>query len=258
MTNFTDKYAHLKEHERPVIIRDGSPILFRAGVAEVVPVDVVDKDIFKFVITTNNRDRYDDEVEPSGMDAENFKKNPVFLFNHISGADLMPIGKSLSLETTATGVISESKIHKITELSRNALQMVQEGYLQAISIGFMPKLWEALPTEKGSWCEPRKYTKWELLEKSLVNIPANPYCLLENSFVSNSFIADVRKCMENGILTPESAMVKYVTSLISQGVSPDLKKAIEREMQGAKLTLSFPAQTQRKLNLSFTKAQKWK
>ncbi len=251
MTDFTDKYAHLKEHETPVVMRGDTAVLFRAAPAEIIPVDVADKDVFKFVITTNNVDRYSDVVEPSGGDFTNYKKNPVFLFNHISGADLMPIGKSLSLETTATGVISESKIHTITQLSREALEMVRQGYLQAISIGFMPTEWENLPAEKGSWCEPRKYTKWELLEKSLVNVPANPYCLIENGYIT-----DIRKCMENGVLPADSAMVKYVTNLLSQGVSPSLKQAIEREMRGAKLTLSFPAQTQRKLNLSFTKAQK--
>ena len=248
MDNFQDKYKHLKEHETPVVMRGDTAVLFRAAPAEIIPVDVADKDVFKFIITTNNVDRYSDVVEPSGGDFANFKKNPVFLFNHISGSDLMPIGKSLSLETTETGVISESRIHTITELSRNALEMVRQGYLQAISIGFMPTEWESIPTDKQTWCEPRKYTKWELLEKSLVNVPANPYCL-----ITNGYITDIRKCMENGILTPESAMVKYITNIISKGVSPELKKAIEKEMSGAKITLNLSIPKHKKLNLSISK-----
>ncbi len=251
MANFQDKYAHLKEHETPVVTRGNSSVLFRATPSEVVPVDVAENNIFKFIITTNNVDRYGDIVEPSGMDATTFLENPVFLFNHISSSDLMPIGKCLSLTPSDTGVVGETIIHGKTELSKDALVMVQEGYLKAVSIGFMPTEWENLPAEKGSWCEPRKYTKWQLLEYSLVNIPANPYAL-----ITNGFITDVRKCMESGVLGAESAMVKHVSNLLASGVSPSLKQAIEREMRGAKLTLSFSAQTQRKLNLSFTKASK--
>ena len=251
MANFQDKYAHLKEHETPVVTRGNSSVLFRATPSEVVPVDVAENNVFKFIITTNNVDRYGDIVEPSGMDATTFLENPVFLFNHISSSDLMPIGKCLGLTPTDTGVVGETIIHGKTELSKDALVMVQEGYLKAVSIGFMPTEWENLPAEKGSWCEPRKYTKWQLLEYSLVNIPANPYAL-----ITNGFITDVRKCMESGVLGSDSAMVRHIGNLLSKGVSPSLKQAIEREMQGAKLTLSFPAQTQRKLNLSFTKASK--
>jgi HK97 family phage prohead protease len=248
MKNFTDKYAHLKEHETPVVKRGNSDVLFRAAPSEVIPVDVAENNVFKFIITTNNVDRYGDIVEPSGMDATTFLENPVFLFNHISSSDLMPIGKCLSLTPSENGVIGETIIHGKTELSKDALVMVQEGYLKAVSIGFMPTEWESLPSDPKSWCEPRKYTKWQLLEYSLVNIPANPYAL-----ITNSFISDVRKCMESGILAADSAMVKHVSNLLASGVSPELKKAIEQEMRGAtiKLDLNFPKQS--KLNLSFTK-----
>lgn len=245
MKNFTDKYAHLKEHETPVVKRGNSDVLFRAAPSEVVPVDVAENNVFKFIITTNNVDRYGDIVEPSGMDATLFNENPVFLFNHISHSDLMPIGKCLSLTPSENGVVGETVIHGKTELSKDALVMVQEGYLRAVSIGFMPTEWENMPTEKGSWCEPRRYTKWQLLEYSLVNIPANPYAL-----ITNSFISDVRKCMEIGKLAADGAMVRHITTLLSNGVSPELKKAIEREMSGGKINLFPLAINKKKFNLS--------
>jgi len=252
MTNFQDKYAHLKEHETPVVTRGNSSILLRAAPTEITPVDG-SEDTFKFIITTNNVDRYGDIVEPSGMDATDYEKNNVVLFNHLSSGVELPIANSLSLEQTddKTGIMSVAKFHGVTELSRNVRDLLKIRSLRATSIGFMPSEWENMPTEKGSWCEPRRYTKWSMLEYSVVNIPANPHAL-----ITNGFISDVRKYMEDGIFTPESAIVKHITLLISKGVSPNLKQAIEREMQGAKLTLSFPAQTQRKLNLSFTKASK--
>jgi len=245
MTNFQDKYAHLKEHETPVVKRGNSDVLFRATPSEVVPVDSAENNVFKFIITTNNVDRYGDVVEPSGMDATLFNENPVFLFNHISHSELMPIGKCLGLTPTETGVIGETIIHGKTDLSKDALVMVQEGYLRAVSIGFMPTEWENMPTEKGSWCEPRRYTKWQLLEYSLVNIPANPYAL-----ITNGFISDVRKCMEIGKLAADGAMVRHITTLLSNGVSPELKKAIEREMSGGKINLFPLSINKKKFNLS--------
>jgi len=245
MTNFQDKYAHLKEHETPVVKRGNSDVLFRAAPSEVIPVDVAENNVFKFIITTNNVDRYGDVVEPSGMDATLFNENPVFLFNHISHSELMPIGKCLGLTPTETGVIGETIIHGKTDLSKDALVMVQEGYLRAVSIGFMPTEWENMPTEKNSWCEPRRYTKWQLLEYSLVNIPANPYAL-----ITNGFISDVRKCMEIGKLAADGAMVRHITTLLSNGVSPELKKAIEREMSGGKINLFPLSINKKKFNLS--------
>jgi len=245
MTNFQDKYAHLKEHETPVVKRGNSDVLFRATPSEVVPVDSAENNVFKFIITTNNVDRYGDVVEPSGMDATLFNENPVFLFNHISHSELMPIGKCLGLTPTETGVIGETIIHGKTDLSKDALVMVQEGYLRAVSIGFMPTEWENMPTEKNSWCEPRRYTKWQLLEYSLVNIPANPYAL-----ITNGFISDVRKCMEIGKLAADGAMVRHITTLLSNGVSPELKKAIEREMSGGKINLFPLSINKKKFNLS--------
>lgn len=250
MDNFQDKYKHLNEFETPVVMRGDTAVLFRAAPSEVVPVDVAEKNVFKFIITTNNEDRYGDIVEPLGMDATDFLKNPVFLFNHISHSEFMPIGKCLGLTPNDNGVIGETLIHGKTDLSKDALAMVQEGFLSAVSIGFMPTEWEAIPTDKMSWCEPRKYTKWNLLEYSLVNIPANPYAL-----ITNGFISDVRKCMESGKLSTDSAMVKHVANLLSKGVSPELKKAIEKEMSGAKITVPKLALSiqHKKLNLSISK-----
>jgi len=246
MTNFQDKYAHLKEHETPVVKRGNSSILLRAAPTEITPVDG-SEDTFKFIITTNDVDRYGDIVEPSGLDATDYEKNNVVLFNHLSSGVELPIANSLSLEQTSDGkgIESVAKFHGITELSRNVRDLLKIRSLKATSIGFMPKEWENMPTEKGSWCEPRRYTKWSMLEYSVVNIPANPYALITNGFVS-----DVRKYMEDGIFTSESALVKHITHLISNGVSPDLKRAIEREMSGGKINLFPLSINKKKFNLS--------
>jgi HK97 family phage prohead protease len=223
--NFQDKYKHLSTQETPIFERAGESCLFRATPTEVIPVADTNN-VFKFIITTNNIDRYGDIVEPSGLDATDYMKNPVFLFNHIASADMMPIGKCLSLTPNETGIIGETQIHDLTPLAKDALTLVQNGYLSAVSIGFRPTEWESIPQEGSNdgWSNPRRYTKWNLLEYSLVNIPANPYAL-----ITNGFFTDVRKAMDNGIITAESAIVKNIANLIERGVSSDLKKAIENE-----------------------------
>ena len=62
--------------------------------------------------------------------------------------------------------------------------------MRASSVGFIPKEWEDMDGKGGVW---RKYTKQELLELSLVSVPANPEAL--------SGIKTMIKAFDEGILT---------------------------------------------------------
>src|SRR3990167_7387199 len=58
-------------------------------------------------ISTNTIDRYREVLDPEGMDATNFRKNPVVLWEH--NYDLPPIGKALWTKRDGDGVISKVK-----------------------------------------------------------------------------------------------------------------------------------------------------
>jgi HK97 family phage prohead protease len=124
-------------------------------------------------ISTITPDRYGDIVNPSGMDATNYYKNPVVLFGHHSNA--LVIGKNLELKVRHNGVSAVTKFAD-TEQGREIYKLNRDGFLNAWSIGFIPKK-EVEKKDEVSGIIYNHIEEWELLEYSSVPIPANPDCL---------------------------------------------------------------------------------
>ena len=123
-------------------------------------------------ISTVTPDRYGDIVNPYGMNAVNYKKNPVVLFGHNSRG--MVIGKNIELSTDEHGVKAVTKFAD-TAAGRDIYKLNRDGFLNAWSIGFIPGKQEQVKHEDGNTYN--HITEWELLEYSSVPIPANPDCL---------------------------------------------------------------------------------
>jgi HK97 family phage prohead protease len=123
-------------------------------------------------ISTVTPDRYGDIVNPYGMNAVNYKKNPVVLFGHNSRG--MVIGKNIELSTDEHGVKAVTKFADTTA-GRDIYKLNRDGFLNAWSIGFIPGKQEQVKHEDGNTYN--HITEWELLEYSSVPVPANPDCL---------------------------------------------------------------------------------
>lgn len=128
-----------------------------------------DKRIYSFIGTKEVVDRDGDVVEIKGMDLENYKINPVVLWGHDQGGT--PIGKTVGLTHDRD---SKSLIFDIvfasTEKGREVETLVKEGMLNSTSIGFIVKDFEYdEKMDDGVF----RLTETELLEISIVNIPAN-------------------------------------------------------------------------------------
>jgi len=137
----------------------------------VIRKTVAERDGLDFVLSDNTLDRYGDIIEAAGWDLKNFKKNPIALFGH-SGS--FPIGNWSNLRIEGTRLIGTLKLaakgtsDRIDEL----ISLVEQGILRAVSVGFRPLMSEPIDPK-----EPyggQRYTKQELLETSLVSVPANP------------------------------------------------------------------------------------
>jgi hypothetical protein len=57
--------------------------------------------------------------------------------------------------------------------------MFKEGFLKAVSVGFMPKEWELIDSEDDSFFPGLRFLKQELLEFSAVPVPSNPDALMK-------------------------------------------------------------------------------
>lgn len=127
-----------------------------------------------FVLSDATVDRYGDIVEPSGWDLTTFKTNPIALFGHSSS---FPIGNWENVRVEGGKLIGRLKLAARGTSARidELIGLLEQGVLRAVSVGFLPVEWEAIDP-KDVWGGSR-YTKQQLLECSLVSIPANPSAL---------------------------------------------------------------------------------
>jgi len=148
-------------------------------------------------ISSSIIDRYGEIVDPKGMVQENYSKNPIVLFGHNNGVawltgapPLIPIaGKSLWRKLDGEKILSKTKFGESTDFMEDVWNLAKDGFLPATSIGFIPMAFEAKklgditdlnPSNRGEYDKATDvyiWRKWELLEYSLVPIPANPEAL---------------------------------------------------------------------------------
>jgi phage head maturation protease len=144
--------------------------------------------VLDFVASTATLDRYHEVIEPAGWRLESYRRNPVFQNAHNYGDILFTLGKALTTEVRAIGERQAlcQRIQFATEVNpvaRIAYGLYKGGFLNAVSVGFIPLKWEDGDGGRGAserealerGASPRRrYLEQELLEVSAVAIPANP------------------------------------------------------------------------------------
>ena len=132
---------------------------------------VSDGGSLEFVLSDATIDRYGDIVDARGWDLRNFKRNPIALFGHSAS---FPIGTWSNVRVEGGKLLARLNLaargtsQRLDEL----IGLVEQGILRAVSVGFRPVEWE--PIDKDKPYGGQRYTKQELLETSLVSVPANP------------------------------------------------------------------------------------
>jgi HK97 family phage prohead protease len=128
----------------------------------------------EFVLSDGTVDRYGDVIDPAGWVLTNFKKNPIALFGHSNG---FPIGTWSNLRVEAGRLIGTLTLAARGTSARidELISLVEQGILRAVSVGFIPIKSEPINPDRPYG--PQKYTKQELIETSLVSVPANPAAL---------------------------------------------------------------------------------
>jgi HK97 family phage prohead protease len=126
-----------------------------------------------FIASSETEDRHGDVVSQSGWDLKSFRKNPVLLFGHNS-RDL-PIGKVERIKIEDNKLIAETVgvEEGVHDLADKVWKMVSKGFLNAVSVGFRALEYEPRFGKDGEWLG-FNFLKQELLELSIVPVPANP------------------------------------------------------------------------------------
>lgn len=141
-----------------------------------------------FIASTATLDRYHEVIEPSGWRLDAYRANPVFQNAHNYGDILFTLGKALVTEVRSVNGRQAlcQKVQFATEVNpvaRIAYGLYKGGFLNAVSVGFVPLKWEGPDGTNGkngtneTGAPRRRYLEQELLEVSAVAIPANPDAL---------------------------------------------------------------------------------
>ena len=155
-----------------------SDVLLRKEFVTEVEAGADDRTI-KFIISTGSADREKDIINPTGWDTDNYLKNPVVLFAHDYNS--LPVARTTSLKQEGDTLIAEAEFadESLNPAAEQVYQMLRQGYLRGASVGFRPLTFQ-YNDERGGV----DFEKQELLEFSVVPVPANPGALMSAGVVA--------------------------------------------------------------------------
>lgn len=152
------------------------------------PTDVVYKystfeanplgELYSVTLSDGSVDRHGDTISPDGWKLDAYKANPVLLWAHDSHS--LPIGQTLNARVESLKLRGEMSFAK-HDFAKDVKDLVDAKILRAVSVGFAPKKYEeAKDRDDGdSWFPPLNFLEQELLELSVVPVPANPNALID-------------------------------------------------------------------------------
>ena len=115
------------------------------------------------VASDETLDRHGDVLPIEQWDLAKFMLSPRMLVDHNHEVASI-VGKWENVRIEGKQLLMDANFHRITELSKAVEEMVKEGFLDTVSVGFIPHGPEG-DGQRGSF---------ELIETSWVTVPANP------------------------------------------------------------------------------------
>lgn len=118
------------------------------------------------IISSGSTDRHGEKIDIDGMDTRKYMKNPVVLWAHDSTS--LPIAMATKLWKESGKLMGRFKF-AVSEypFAKTVYELVRGGFIRAVSVGFIPLEMEG-----------NVYSKSEMLEFSVVPVPANPEALI--------------------------------------------------------------------------------
>jgi HK97 family phage prohead protease len=131
------------------------------------------------IASTADFDRQGESIKQDGWDLKSFKQNPVILASH--NYSEFPIGKATGIAVQDDKLTFKMIFSEATQTAREAYQLVKEGILKSFSVGFIPREYDSK--------DANVITKAELLEISLVAVPANPNAIVTAKSMKTNVLA---------------------------------------------------------------------
>ena len=196
-------------------------------------------DGLEFIMSDETVDRMGDIILADGWKLDSFFENNVALFGHKSD---FPIGNWTNVH------VANKQLRGTLELAKKGtsprideiISLVEQGVLRAVSVGFRPLDYE--PIDKDKPYEGLRFKKQELVETSLVSVPANPKALAvaKSLDISPATLALVfagkgkgnelrRRELTGGQADPKTAIRKGTTMSLAQRIKDAERQLVEKQ-----------------------------
>lgn len=131
----------------------------------------------EFVISTPSVDRMGDTIAVDGWKLDSYKQNPVVLWAH--DGTTLPIARATNIWTEGGSLRARAEFApaELSPLGDKVLRYYQAGFLNAVSVGFMPLKWDFAKSKDRPF--GLDFQEQELLEFSAVSVPANGEALAQ-------------------------------------------------------------------------------
>lgn len=133
--------------------------------------------VIPWVLSDGSVDRVGDVLNPNGWQLAGYRANPVVLFAHDAMAP--PIGRAINVRSDGLRLLGDVLFAdgSVYDFADTVFKLIKGGFIRAGSVGFMPLDWDwANDNSRPSGIDLRKM---ELLEFSIVPVPANANALVE-------------------------------------------------------------------------------
>jgi HK97 family phage prohead protease len=131
---------------------------------------------FEFLASDETPDSYGDIVRAEGWDLRRYKKNPIVLFNHKSD---VPVGYSPMCKVEDKKLIARIKLadEGTSDFIDTLYKLMKQRIVRSMSVGFRATKDVEIMRDKDGHFLGLEFNGQELLENSVVSIPANPNAL---------------------------------------------------------------------------------
>lgn len=133
-------------------------------------VDIIESEgarVYTFRASSSSVDRQNEIVDQNGWQLDSYRENPVVLDSHRYDSIEDIIGRCIRAEVV-NGALECDIIFCDSEKGECAEELVNTGFLRTVSVGF-----KSLERRPGGAGQPMTHTRAELLEISMVSVPAN-------------------------------------------------------------------------------------
>ncbi|WP_052444060.1 phage major capsid protein [Flammeovirga sp. OC4] len=161
-----------------------------------------DSNDYEFVISDPSKDVYRTVIKSDAWDLTHYRKNPIVLYNHLRGNDwhdkptpdnIIGKGEVFQDGEKLIGRV-EFEPEDINPLAEKIRKKVDFGTIRGVSVGFVPKEGHRGVEEHGEDPNIFYFTRVELKEFSIVDIPANP-----NAVKRSAFFNEVDEFLNSGV-----------------------------------------------------------